>query len=468
MTRAQKISLLAGGLVAGLLAIVVIAGIVIVSTQKFRNFVRAKIVAEVEQATGGRVEVGSFDFEWQHLRADVRDFVIHGLESPNEAPLLRASHLQVDLKPTAPFKGFIDIAYLLVDTPQANIIVYADGHTNIPAPKLQRKNNQTGLQAIVDLAIGHFELRNGSAANGERKTNFSASGENLRAQLGYARLPAPHYIGELDTRLRVASGKEAPVNAAIKLPVTLEADKVTLTNAEVTTARSHVVVSVAMDHLVAPRVSAHLNAQVAVDEVRRAAGLTMTLDTGHAPKMVDADITASMDENRIQLQSTRITYGASSIDASGTLEDQQKPGSLQFRSTLALGEIGRLLRVAAGPEGAPEGTVRVGGNATLRPNGEYLVTANVDARNVAVTEGTTRIAGIELDSSVTADPHRIELGGLRLEALGGSFNGSAGIEEMAQFHVSGNLRNFDIDRVARVLMHGGVGYSGIVSGLVQA
>ena len=57
---------------------------------------------------------------------------------------------------------------------------------------------------------------------------------------------------------------------------------------------------------------------------------------------------------------------------------------------------------------------------------------------------------------------------MRLSALGGSFNGSAGIEEMARFHLSGNLRNFDIERVARVFMSRNLGYSGIVSGPVQA
>jgi translocation and assembly module TamB len=460
MTRPQRIGLIIAGSLVGLVVIVLIAAIIIVRTDRFRNFVRAKLVDEIQQATGGTATVGSFDFAWQHLRADVHDLVLHGLEGPDRAPLLRVAHLQVDLKLLSPLRGFIDIAYLLAETPQANIIVYPDGHTNIPAPKIKSTSNKSGLQTIIDLAIGHFDLRNGSATFGERKTDWNASGRELRVQMGYARLPAPHYMGEVDWTVNVASGKNAPVDAAIKLPVTLEGDKVTLTNGEVRTPESHVVISASMDHMNAPRTSARVNAQIALDEVRRAAGLTVPLDTAHAPRFADADIAASIDENtRVQIQSARVTYGHSNLEASGALQ-----GAVRFNASLAIDEIGRLLRVAARPEGA----VRIGGNATLRPNNEYLVTANLDARGVALTASGTRIAGVDLDSSVTADPRRIELGGLRLQALGGSFSGSAGIENMAQLHVSGDLRNFDIDRATRVVMKQGLGYDGVLSGPVQA
>ncbi len=63
-----------------------------------------------------------------------------------------------------------------------------------------------------------------------------------------------------------------------------------------------------MDHLVAPQTSAHLNAQVGLDEVRRAAGLTLPLDLAHGPRVLMADVTASMDQNP-SIQSARVTLG---------------------------------------------------------------------------------------------------------------------------------------------------------------
>src|SRR6476469_4725830 len=127
MSRGRKIAFIIGGSLLGLILLVGIATVVIVQTDWFRNFVRTKIVAAVEESTGGRVELGSFNFTWNHLRADINNFVLHGLEPAGAAPLLRVKHVQVDLKLLSPLKGFVDIAYLQVDTPQANLMVFADG-----------------------------------------------------------------------------------------------------------------------------------------------------------------------------------------------------------------------------------------------------------------------------------------------------------------------------------------------------
>lgn len=459
MTRVRKIVLTVATSLSVLSTVLLIAGVIIVQTDWFRNMVRTKIVSAVEDATGGKAEIGAFAFDWHHLRADVRDFVIHGLEPAGSAPLFRAKLVEIELKLLSPFKGFVDISSLLVDTPQANIMVFADGRTNIPAPKLQHSSNKTGLETIVDLAIRRFELRNASVSFGDHKSQLNARGENLRAQLGYNPLN-PQYVGEIDmSPLHLTSGSDTPVKVEMKLPITLQKDKITLDNAQFTTAESKVIVSGSMDHLLSPRTAAHINASVSLDEVKRVASLPVALDTAHGPRIVTADITAAMDEqSRIQIKNAHIDLGQTNIEASGTWS------AVQFNASLALGELGKLLRVAE----RPEGTVRVGGNAALGQHDNYKITANLDARNIALSQGTTRLTGISLDSSVTADPHRIELGGLRLTALGGGFTGSASIEELAQFRVSGNLHNFDLDQVARAFLPERLGYDGIISGQVQA
>ncbi len=211
---------------AGLVMAVIVAGVIIVQTQWFRNKVRTGIVSAVETATGGTAGIGAFSFDWRHLRAQVRDFTIHGLEPASSAPLFHANLVQVDLKLLSPFKGFVDIAYLLLDTPQANVMVFPDGHTNIPAPKIQAKSSdKTGLETIVDLAIGHFDLRNGVLTFGDRKTGLNASGANFRAQLGYNAFN-PAYSGEIDiSPLHVRSNGNAPLDVDIKLPVTTLKDR---------------------------------------------------------------------------------------------------------------------------------------------------------------------------------------------------------------------------------------------------
>jgi translocation and assembly module TamB len=166
----------------------------------------------------------------------------------------------------------------------------------------------------------------------------------------------------------------------------------------------------------------------------------------------------------VQIQSARVTLGGSNLEAQGTLMEPRRPGNLQFNATLALNELGQLLKVAA----RPEGVLRAGGSATLAQNGDYLVTANVEARGLGFQEGTAHLGGIDLDSALTADSRRIELSGLRLTALGGSFTGAAGLEEMRRYHVAGTLNGFDIARVASVFIPNPPAYDGIVSGPVQA
>jgi translocation and assembly module TamB len=464
MSRGRKIALIVGGSLAGLIVIAFLGIIITVRTEWFRNFVRAKIVTAVEEATGGKVDLGSFTFAWTHLRADVDDFVVHGLEPAGAAPLLRIKHVQVNLKLLSPLKGFMELAYLLVDTPRANLMVFPDGKTNIPAPKVKKKpSEKSGLETIVDLAIGKFDLLNGGAAFADLPNALNASGQNLRMHLSYNTLH-PSYTGEVDIMpLFVRSGNNTPVNANVKLPLTMEKDKVTLTNATIETPQSKVVISAEVNDMNNPHTSAHVNGQVAIDEVRRAAGLSLPLDLTHGPQFVNADITAAADQQSIHIQSARVTLGGSSIEASGTLKQQNKPGAVQFNATLALNELGRMLKVAA----RPEGIVKAGGTATLDANNNWSVTGNVDGRGVGFHTGTTHVSGVALDSAVTADPHRIELAGLRVEALGGGFNGNASIHEMQQFRVAGNLSHFDIDQLARAFTGKGYGYDGVVSGPVQ-
>ena len=90
MSRPKKIVLWIGGGLLGLILVALIAGIVIVRTDWFKNKVRDKIVAVAETATGGRVEIGRFDYQWPGLTVEVAPFIIHGKEPPGAPPFFRA------------------------------------------------------------------------------------------------------------------------------------------------------------------------------------------------------------------------------------------------------------------------------------------------------------------------------------------------------------------------------------------
>jgi translocation and assembly module TamB len=94
----------------------VVVGIFIAQSQWFRDFVRAKIIRTVEDSTGGKVELASFAFDWHRLRADIAQFTLHGTESAAANPLLRVSHLTVELRIASLIRTRkVDISSLTVD-----------------------------------------------------------------------------------------------------------------------------------------------------------------------------------------------------------------------------------------------------------------------------------------------------------------------------------------------------------------
>jgi len=447
MSRRRRIALMVAAALAGLALVAIVAGILTVRTQWFRDFVREKMIAAIETGTGGKAEIGAFTFDWTSLRARVENLVIHGLERPGEAPLFRARLVEVDLKLLSGFKKAIDIRRLLVDAPHANVIVYPDGRTNLPSPKVKKSSDKTALETIVDLAVGNFELRNGLVAFADRKTPLDARGENLRARLLY-NLARPAYTGEINiSPLRLGG-----VDVDVRLPLTLEKDRIALNNARLATARSQLNLSGAVDHLTDPRGSARVAGRVALDEVKQALRLNLPLDTG-APHVVALDLSAGMAGDRVQIERARINLGRSEIHASGTLQQKTR-----FSGSLALDELGRLFRV----EARPEGEVKLAGDAVLRSGSDYRVNAQVDARGLAFRQGARRYSDIGVDARINALPERIELAGLRVAAFGGSLTGSGELRRMERFRFAGNLRDFEIRRFADM------GYAGIVSGPLQA
>src|SRR5437868_15528273 len=84
-----------GAVLGFVLLVALVIGIFIARSQWFRDFARAQIIAAVESATGGRVETGAFRFDWTRMHAEIDNFVLHGTEPADAAPLFRARLMAV-------------------------------------------------------------------------------------------------------------------------------------------------------------------------------------------------------------------------------------------------------------------------------------------------------------------------------------------------------------------------------------
>ena len=63
------------------------------TTDAFRDLVRGRLVAMLEQMTGGRVELGSLHTVPFHFQMEVRDLTIHGREQPGDVPYAHVNSL---------------------------------------------------------------------------------------------------------------------------------------------------------------------------------------------------------------------------------------------------------------------------------------------------------------------------------------------------------------------------------------
>jgi translocation and assembly module TamB len=464
MSRRNRILLnIAIGIVVFILAVAV-ALIRIVQTDRFREFAKREIVSNAEDATGGKVEVGSFDFDWSHMRAVVTGFVIHGNEPPDAAPFVRAPRMELDLRLLTSIHHLLDFTYLGIQNPQVDVMVLPDGRTNIPTPKETKQSNGPPLKPVVNLAIGHFELTNATLTFASAVQHLDVRGNGLQAQFFYS-VQKQGYTGKVSFQpLYVVSGRNAPVTLTVILPIEIQSERIEFQNAGIITPQSSLQMSGSVDNLRDPRISAQVKAHIAMADVKNLADEALAVNARNVPSAIDIDVNAVVANDRIQVSGLRLDAGRSSIEASGTLKDSRGGGALRFNAKLDLDELGRLTAIAA----ATRGTVALNGTAKLDANSNYDVNGAVKTSALSFQHGAQRITGVDVASNLHFDPHNLDLSGLRIAAFGGVVQGDASLQDFARFQFRGALRALNLRNAAGTLGVKQFAYDGSISGRIEA
>src|ERR1700744_2644069 len=124
-----------GGIIVLLLILVAGSLLFYASTPHFANVVREKVIHVLEDATGGRVELGSMKWNLRHLSVEVNDLTIHGLEGKGEKPYAHVDRLYARARILSFVKAQLGLDFVGVERPSIHLIIYPDGHTNQPTPK---------------------------------------------------------------------------------------------------------------------------------------------------------------------------------------------------------------------------------------------------------------------------------------------------------------------------------------------
>lgn len=211
----KKLILWIAVVVAAVVIVAFVGGYAVLHSGAFHRYVLAKITQQAETATGGQVQVKSFNIHPSSLTASVYGLIIHGTEGPEELPLLTIDEVSVRFKIISLLQRKIGIQAIAVRHPVAHLIVNRQGQSNVPKPAAKPSNSQVD---IFKLAIGHVLLTNGEIYYNNRKSALQADVYNFKTNVAFNSVSSS-YRGSLGyTRGKLQLANYTP------LPHSLHAD----------------------------------------------------------------------------------------------------------------------------------------------------------------------------------------------------------------------------------------------------
>lgn len=257
---------------AALAALLCAAAVVVIRSQWFRQWLRERIVREIETVTGGRAELAGFHFDPRRMEVRVTGFVLHGREDPAEPPLFRAAAIRAKLKLLSLIRPSVDLRALELARPEIHVIVFQDGSTNLPAPR-RRPARKSAVQQILDLAVDDFRIEDGQLIFQERRIPIRVRAEHFRTwwTFNFAR---PEYDGSFSAeRLETSLNGFRTMPLSCEARLRLDAARLEIASASFALPNSRVEVRGAVENWAAPRAWFEYAGRARLAEVREALGV---------------------------------------------------------------------------------------------------------------------------------------------------------------------------------------------------
>ena len=250
------------------LGLLVLAGLAwYVTTPSFQAMVRRRLVSELEKITGGRVELGSFHTTPFHLRVEVRDLTIHGSEKPGDVPYAHVGRVIAEVKIISALGFEFGFRSLILDHPVVHIVVYPDGTTNQPLPKVKNVSGKTPVGRLFALSIGRLEVRRGELLWNDQETPFDFTSNDVSAEIDYSILHR-RYFGELLLGKVVTKLQDyRPVAWMAEAHFSLGTDSVDIGSLKVNSGRSRLQASGSVHNFLQPRIDANYDLLLDMQEV---------------------------------------------------------------------------------------------------------------------------------------------------------------------------------------------------------
>ncbi len=260
-----------GQALIGVILMGVTVGLAIyLTSDSFRERVRARVVSELERMTGGKVELQSFSWNLSQLRFEARGLTIHGLEGPGEEPYVHADRISARLKITSMLGRKIALREVVTDHLTVHLIVGPDGSTNQPAPK-SGPEESLSAQRLIDLAVGRVEVNGGTLVVNQERMPLDLAGEELSVGMSYSRREHG-YDGNIALSLASVRWRDlAPISGRLELHFLLRATEAEIKSLKLTTARSTIEAGGTVRNYNHPEMRLKYNASLDLQEAARQA-----------------------------------------------------------------------------------------------------------------------------------------------------------------------------------------------------
>ncbi|HEY7402743.1 MAG TPA: translocation/assembly module TamB domain-containing protein [Candidatus Angelobacter sp.] len=264
---------------------VFIGGLAIyMNSDGFRETVRARVVAELERATGGKVELESFTWKLSTLHFEIRNLTIHGREPVYEVPYAHADRISVGVKVVSFFSRKISLEKVDIDGAVLHLIIYPDGSTNQPSPQAGRPGAAEEEKDLFDLAIKQTAINNGTLFINRERFPFALGGKDLSAGMTY--VPSQKaYDGHLDMAplhiVYMDRGVAGTVDADVHTSFLLHEKETEIKLLKVATKTSQLEASGTLRNYNSPELTLQYQAGLDLQEVAKVARVPQ-LRAGHA------------------------------------------------------------------------------------------------------------------------------------------------------------------------------------------
>ncbi len=230
--RKRKFGLKHGlGLVVALALVTGLGVTYMIASGLADHWARVKIVEEIEETTGARVELGNFHFGWRLLSARFDGLTLHGREPAGSPPLFHADRLQFAFHIESFWGRKISLGNLEMSHFSAHVQVEKDGSTNIPGPKIPVSTGTPDLQGLFDLKIAQLRLEDGEILWNDTRIPLQAQGGNFEFAMNYANDGGrPVYLGQVSwQKFEIAALRNLPFASNFSARFSLRQDSFSVT-----------------------------------------------------------------------------------------------------------------------------------------------------------------------------------------------------------------------------------------------